>query len=256
MQVQPGGVFTEVASLPADPQCDMISRQQAFQRRLGIWDDRISSRFPTFVLPGRAIHNLDCAVQEASEAWDMVEGGWKHHKKNPVPVDRTELLLELVDVASYVYNAHLCLGGRAEGELIAKDYAACREISIVPSRADLDFFWNAAGSEPVSKITRALYYHGKDAHGEGWVKDAAAWINRLRASIVDSATALRAGLQQMSRSQRAPEAFPPGPGFIPDQVFTILYGAVRSLPDATMLEFYSAFVHKNEINNKRQSDGY
>jgi hypothetical protein len=254
MIVQEGGGYA-ILEAPADPQADMIRRQRDFQIALGLWDPRVSGRAPTFVLPGRCLHNLDCAVQEASEAWDMLEGGWKHHKRQPAACDRTELMLELVDVFAYLANAHLFMGGSIESELVAGDVLAAGA-RIMSLRADMDWAWSKHENKEFAKVTRALYDHGGRAHGEQWVKDVASWVNRLRAKIVAAGETLRFGLQQMSRAERAPEAFPANPAFIYLELFPLLYAAVASVPGASQQEFYSAFVHKAEINIGRLRGGY
>ena len=107
----------------------------------------------------RAVHMLDMAVQECSEAWDLLEGGWKHHKKNPKPTDWAEVKMEIVDVFVFVINAQL--------------YGTARNVG------DGDFFFSAKDEE--------LYGHGAGAHGDDRSKKIATYVNGLRTKLVMAA---------------------------------------------------------------------
>jgi|9_EtaG_2_1085328.scaffolds.fasta_scaffold00002_37 hypothetical protein len=239
-----------------DHQAKIIKRQMDFQTLVGSYDSRLKDfGKKTFCLPRRVIHHLDMGVQEASEAWDMVEGGWKHHKSNPVQADKDELLMELVDVMHFVVNAYLFMGGQPERELVAKVTASAMQVQ-VPAFG-LDFAWALAernGQGPNLAIY-SMFSHADGAHGEDWEKKVAARINYLRQLLVDTAAAIR---QQILVSNGAvnPHKFPPGSGFIYFTLMPEICACAQAIPGVKLDHLYYAFMHKNDINFKRQKDGY
>lgn len=255
MAVQEGGPY-RMLELPGDPQGALLSRQREVQRRLGLWDERISPRGQTYCLPGRVVHCLDCAVQEASEAWDMLEGGWKHHKQNPAEPSRHELVLELVDVMAYVMNAYLFMAGDSEQELVARLVGRSAGVKVVPIQMGLDYTWSFAGGEAMQREVMGVFYHGTGAHGPDWVKRTAGWVNALRTRLVTTASALRHGMIQVGPDGRRPEVFQPIPGAIYWELFPWVYGALKSVPGMGQAEYYSAHQHKLDIIFSRIDGGY
>ncbi len=239
-------------------QSDMILRQRSFQVRLGKFDERIRDfGSQTFCLPYVALHNLDMGIQECSEAWDMVEGGWKHHKTKPTPADPDELLMELVDVAHFAINAYLFMGGQHEPELVAASVGRSRQEIKLP-KIDFDDAWGFGERswKRNGPQLEALYGHGDGSHGPKWEKTVATRINYLRERMVGVAAIMREDLKRKSAAQRTPQKYPAASGFVYIEVFPWLYGAVQAIPGITPTVFYSAFVHKNNINFKRQDEGY
>jgi hypothetical protein len=255
--LQEGGAYEILSLIPDDAQCRMMIRQREFQRSMERWDDRLSDRPPTFCLPGRVLHSLDSAVQEASEAWDMLQGGWKHHRRNPPPVNRTELVLELVDVAAFLMNAYLFMGGQPEAEMIARVTVGTNvQKKIVVPAVTMEHVWHRAVDERERKFVLALYSHGWGAHGDDWVKTCAAHVNFLRSQVSSAAEVVRRAMAGMTRAERSPEKFPANAGWLYAEVFPALYGAFASIPDCTPQEAYSAYVHKADVNDARQKAKY
>ena len=239
-------------------QQDMMDRQRAFQVRLGKYDERLKDfGAETFCLPYVVLHNLDMGIQECGEAWDMVEGGWKHHKTKPTAADPDELLMELVDVAHFAINAYLFMGGQTEPVLVAASVGRSRQELRLPSISFEDAWgfgersWGRHGSK-----LEALYGHGRGSHGQDWEKIAATRINYLREKMCEVALTMRNGMKDMSASQRTPKNFPAASGYVFIEIFPWLYGAAQAIPGCTREVFYSAFVHKNNINHARQDRGY
>jgi hypothetical protein len=247
--------------MPVDAQADMVTRCKAFQTAVGTWDERIKAfgRSGTWTRYDRALHHLDMAVQECSEMWDQLEGGWKHHKRQPRPADRDEALLEAIDVLTFAINAYLYTGGESDAELVAALINRSATIAVAAPRCDLGWAWDRWGqffSEKGSRGIIALYGHGDGAHGAQWEKTTAAFVNSVRSKISDAASTLRGALASMSREQRAFDKFPAAPGFIYMEAVVPAVALCRSVPDCTIEEMYSAFCHKNDINFERQSRGY
>lgn len=239
-------------------QSDMMKRQRRFQDRLGKLDVRLKDYgAKTFCLPYVVLHNLDMGIQECGEAWDMVEGGWKHHKTQPQAADPDELLMELIDVAHFAINAYLFMGGQYEPEMVAAAVGRSRQEIKLP-RIDFEAAWGfgeRSWKAHGSKL-EALYGHGRGAHGQDWEKTAATRINYLREKMTEVAMTMRNGMKDMSASQRTPENFPAASGYVFIEIFPWLYGAAQAIPGCTKEVFYSAFVHKNDINFARQDRGY
>jgi hypothetical protein len=257
MDVQLGGGFPIVDSAENCLQ-DMIERQIKFQKHINKWDDRLRDfGRETFCLPNVALHHLDMGAQECSEAWDMLEGGWKHHKCKPNKTDRTELMLELVDVAHFLINAYLFMGGQSDKHLVAAAVGRSRESLKLPY-IDFQYVWDLGGRSWVGNKAKieALYSHGEGAHGEDWEKVAATSVNYLRSKINTVSDAIRHGLSELPRAKRQHDTFPPASGFVFIETMPWLCVAVQCLPDSTVEEFYSAFIHKNDINFQRQAGGY
>jgi hypothetical protein len=193
--------------------------------------------------------------QECSEAWDMVEGGWKHHKTNPHDPDKLELMMELVDIMCFALNTYIYMGGQPESELVAAAVARSKEQMRYP-KIGLDEAWviGASSWERNGPKMRALYDHGRGSHGREWTKEAATRINFLRAQFFDSAATIRYGLSRMTKAER--ETFPPASGYVYIQLVPWICGAVQAIPGMGLQDLYSAFVKKDQINNERQDAGY
>lgn len=250
--------FEVLTELPKDPQGDMIKRQREFQKLVGGWSDKLKDYgAETFCLPQRALHHLDMGIQECSEAWDLVEGGWKHHKRNPDPPDAAELLMELVDVAHFIFNAYLFMGGQPEQVMVAASVGRSREQLRYPE-IGLDEVWTFGEMswERNGGKLRAVYGHGEGSHGLDWEKEAATRINYLRTRMVETASSIRYGLEQLSAAKRKPNEFPAGSGYVYIELMPWLTGALQAIPGCDQATFYSAFVHKNDINFKRQERNY
>lgn len=252
MIVNEGGRW-EPKALPRDAWSDMSLAQLKLQRDLSLWDDRVSRRSPVFVMPRRVLHNLDCASQEASEAWDMLEGGWKHHKRNPERPDPGEVVLELVDVMAYVINAFLFMGGDTDAALVAKSISFSQEVSIIPLAAGLEYGFDVPKLGRLTDNVFKLYDHGQGAHGELWVKQCAAWVNFLRSQVFRVSDTIRHGIATVGED---PREFPPAPGFVWWEIVPAICGAASAVPGIGPEEFYSAFMHKALINQRRREEGY
>lgn len=265
MDVQECGIGFELIDMPEDPQGDLMRRQIEFQERIGQWNPRLKDFGKEhFCLPKRLLHHLDMCVQECSEAWDMVEGGWKSHKTNPTEPDPVEVLMELVDVWHFAINAYLFLGGQPEQELVA---AACGRS---PSqmrypRVGLDEMWTLGEMswERHGPRLAGLYGHSGGAHGTDWEKQAATRINYLRSQVMKVAATTRSGLETMGvHPRQARNKFPAASGYLYTQVMPWLAAAFQALPElpgvgpVTQQVVYSAFVHKNDINHARQDKDY
>lgn len=239
-----------------DPQQDMIQRQIEFQKRVGTWDDSIKDYGPNPKCdPRKVVWMLDLALQEASEAWDLVEGGWKGHKLNPDPMDDSEVLMELVDVAHYVWNAYAFAGGQPHPDLVAAAVCACRQNLQLPT---LNMFlawqkgtmlWSGGNSEDME----FKYGYHEWAHGTDAEKAVASRINCLRAQIAGVAETYRSS---MVGFRDRLDKYPVAPGFVFDEIVPHMYAAAAAIPGCDEQTFYSAFVHKNDINHGRQDDGY
>lgn len=257
-ECEDGFQFFEEAGFkpPRDCQADMINRQIKFQRLIGTWDDRLKDYgTDPFCAPRTVLHHLDMAVQECSEAWDMLEGGWKGHKRHPDPVNRTELLMELVDVAHFLINAYVFMGGQAESEMVAKSVGRSKSHIALPS-ISLEDVWRFGekGWAGNSKLFEVGYSYADVSHGEPWVKEAATRVNYLRSQIFKTADTIRYGY--MNATPAARETFPAASGYVYIETMPWLYAAVQAVPGVTTETFYRAFVHKNDINFKRQERGY
>lgn len=240
----------------ADPQEDMIRRQITFQRRLGRYDDRLSilhpehSRF-THVPPQMIIHHLDMGLHEAHEAYDMLEGGWKHHKTNPKEPDLEEVLMELVDVMHFVINAYIFMGGQPTGRDVAAAVNVSREDRTPYMKIELSHVWSI-GVGAWDKDAVALnnsYSHEDGAHGSDVTKQLATRVLRLIYAIQEVASTLRQFPLEEGSVPRAP-------GFIYKSIVPWICAAAAAIPGMTHQLFYSAFVHKNDINHARQDNNY
>ena len=251
----------ELIAMPNDPQGDMIGRQKKFQQRVGSYDDNLKDYGPltgeTYCLPMKVLHHLDMASQEVSEAWDMVEGGWKHHKTKPTPCDPDELLMELVDVLHFVYNAYLFMGGSPEEQLVAASVGRSKQEFRLPV-VGFDDVW-AMGERSWKRNggrINALYGHGSGAHGPEWEKEVATRLNYLHSKIAQTTMTIRGGLEKMNARQRQPENFPSASGYVYIEIMPWLMTCFQAIPGCTQEMVYSAFVWKNDINHARQNDGY
>lgn len=250
--------FEILEKIPDDPQSDMMLRQVAFQSLVGTWDDRLKDfGGRTYCLPMTVLHNLDMASQECSEAWDMVEGGWKQHKTQPTRADPAELFMELIDVAHFIFNAYLFMGGQPEKELVAAAVGRSKQELRLPE-IGLDEAWHLASRsyERNGGRIEALYGYGSRSHGQAWEKAVATRINYLRHKIMKAADTIRLGLGRLSVEERTPQKFPPSSGYIYIELMPWVYGAAQAIPDCDAQAFYSAFCHKNAINFERQDQGY
>lgn len=257
MDAQLCGNDVPLLQLGRDPQADMFARCVRFQRSLGHWDDRISDHpAHPFVDVRRALHHIDMARQECAEAWDMLEGGWKNHKRNPKPVDVPELVMELVDVATFLANAYGFMGGQSDAELVA--VAASRSDERVKmTKLGMDEAWTIgerSWGRHGGKL-RLLYGYGETSFGEDWVKECAARVNRLSYKIGEVAESIRTGMEQAPQTV-ADGSFPAASGFIYIETMPWLYAAVQAVPGVDQAVFYSHFVRKNEINFERQARSY
>lgn len=252
MKVQECGGELTLVELGADPQADMIRRCRRFQERVGAWDDSVSMRTANVV---RTLHHLDMGIQELSEAWDLLEGGWKHHKRNPDPPDADEILMELVDVAHFMYNAYLYMGGEAEQEVVAGLVARSNTQLHLP-RIGMSEAWQLGDSSVKrdrNKIDK-LYGHGSGAHGVDWEKESATLVNAFRAKMFSVTETIRGGLENLTPVQV--KNFPASSGFVYIELAPWLFACAASIPGCTEQVFYSAFVKKSDINFARQDRGY
>jgi hypothetical protein len=242
-----------------DLQFRMINSQIMFQKRMKAMDKRLRDYgSSTYCMPKVAIHHLDMAAQECAEAWDQVEGGWKHHKKNPSPSDKEELLMELVDVAHFIINAYIFMGGQPESELMAKSVHKAGLTRILTQRLTLDDIWRKAErftDENEFRQRLSMYDHGKGSFGEKWEKDCATRINYLTSQIFDTKEAIRYQFTQINYLINGTK-FPPASGFVYFGTMPWLCFAAQSIPGVTLEIFYHAFMHKNTINNQRQDNNY
>jgi hypothetical protein len=242
---------------PVEPsatmQEDMLRDQIAFQRRLGILDEKLSPLHPAFGSysdVSRAIHNLDMARHEASEAYDMLEGGWKHHKTQPGEVDAEELLLELIDVLKFVFNACLQLGIEPSAHGVAKVVSSSGERKYVA--IEWRHVWNTGAAAADADVNGIMsqYSHADGAHGPVWVKRTATRVNMLTSTIAAVADTLRKYLA--SGGERVPGAA----GYVYSEIVPWLCGAAASIPGVTPELFYAAMKHKTKIINRRFDEGY
>ena len=254
MKVQSCADGVELLRLGRDPQGDMLKRCREFQRRVGTWDDRIHGfGRNAFALPMAALHHLDMGVQECSEAGDMIEGGWKGHKTEPRAMDADELLMELVDVAHFVFNAYLYMGGDHEDELVAA-HANKSDERIKLIRLGLQSGWQMGERswDRNGGALRRLFHYGHLSHGGDGEAEIACRINHLRHQICGAAATIRTGLETVGR----PEMLPVAPGFIYIEIVPWLYACAASIHGVDQQRFYSAFCWKNDINFRRQDEGY
>lgn len=253
MNVQPCAVdVVMLERLGSDPQADMIRRQLEFQ--VCQYGDRIRSfsDLPSAPLCDLTFvcHHLDMARHEACEAYDMLEGGWKHHKRKPREADSNEVLMELVDVAHFVFNAYIFMGGCPEAELVA----ACLNRSknrLAAMRMGLLEAWSLGGRAWDASQNVKLWDHGAGAHGQDWEKRCAARVNFLISQIESACRTIRDGVAVKAVSNTTPAS-----GFVYSEIIPWLYAACQAIPGTTELTFYSYFLHKNEINLRRQRGNY
>lgn len=257
MDIQQCANGVTLLPLGKDPQAEMISACIKFQASLGLFDERISDH-PShpYVQIRRAIHQLDMGRQECAEAWDLLEGGWKHHKRKPRDPDRGELVMELVDIATFAFNAYIYMGGQPEAELVA----ACVNRSdqrVKMGKLGLNEAWDIGertwrvNGVPLTKT----YGHGDGAHGEEWVKNVATRVNYLASKLSACVETLRTVVQEYPDAADDGSIMPAS-GFVYIEVLPMVYGAMAALPEGSRQEFYSSFMHKNKINFDRQTKGY
>lgn len=251
------GDHPEIDWSDGDPQSRMILQQIRFQGLVGSWDKRIQDYGSAkFCKPRSAVHHLDMAIQECAEAWDMVEGGWKHHKTNPDECDRGELLMELVDVAHFLVNAYIFMGGQPEKQMVAAAVGRSREELRLPEFG-LDHAWMLGhrSYEGNGGTITALYGHGRGAHGQEWEAAVATRINYLRMKITEVSESIRYQMRKMNLIING-KTFPPASGYVYVETFPWLCGAVEAIPGSSLDTFYAAFMHKNDINFQRQRRNY
>jgi hypothetical protein len=251
-QCAPSGI--ESRKLGRDAQGDMISRCLKFQRLLKHYDEALSDMPRTAKCDiQRVIHNLDMAVQEASEAWDMVEGGWKHHKTKPKSVDEAELIMELVDVAHFLYNAYLFMGGDPSEEMVAASVNRGKQ-GLSYTKFGIDVAWSIGTRSWTTNGDRMrhVYSHAEGSHGEEWVGEAATRINFLREKIMETAMSCRTAVEHFG----AKNLVPPMSGAMFLDTVPWLYAALDVIPSASKEAYYGAFIQKNDINFARQDQGY
>lgn len=257
METQTCGTSVSLLPLGRDPQADMLARCVQFQRHLGHYDSRISDNpAHPYTDVRRALHHIDMARQECAEAWDMLEGGWKNHKRNPKPVDVPELVMELVDVATFLGNAYGFMGGQSDAELVAAAVSRSNQ-RVALTVLGLDEVWTISQrswARNGDKLRR-LYGYGDSSFGEDWVKECAARVNRLSYKIGEVAESIRTGMEQEPQTVDD-GSFPAASGFVYIETMPWLIGAVQAIPGIGPQEFYSYFVRKNEINFERQTRGY
>lgn len=111
-------------------------------------------------------HMIEMGIQEASEAWDLLEGGWKHHKTNPKPTDWSELLMECVDVAVYLSNA--CFYADKSDGLDAFSTSNWSRIA------------SCASNYRGVPLAPSIVYFGRGAHGDDNTKECALRISEVR----------------------------------------------------------------------------
>lgn len=236
---------------------EMVSIQHEFQRRLGKWDDRIYVPLPgqrINVLPMYSrqdvvLHSIDMAIQEASEAWDMLEGGWKHHKKNPKMPDINELIMEIVDVIAFSINAFLFSGGRSDRDLFKAQFNVRTGMEIPTTIQDI---WKSSVDHAARE---AVYGHGDGAHGPDWVKTVAADVNAMRSDLFTLAATIRSA-RSTSRKMRDPQHFPSSPAAVYLGAVIPAIASASRIPGCDPEVLYCAFHHKVSINNSRQDAGY
>jgi dUTPase len=235
---------------------DMMKRQIEFQRVAGRWDPKLEqpgqySRADMF------FHMMDMAAQECSEAWDLLEGGWKHHKRKPSPANRDEVIGELVDVMHFLVNAYLFMGGKPSQIALATAVSANQMGIAVPSM-DFEMVYNMGTRSMAANRSKieALYGFGDGAHGEAWVKRVATSVNYLRSKITRTVEIVRDFSENLPRAQRAHDAFPARPGFVVIETWPWVMAAFADIPDATPELFFSSYMHKSDINFERQRSGY
>jgi len=244
----------DVTELPDDAQQIMIDLQILFQRRLGKYDPRLSKLHPTeksFTDHKKVMHNLDMALHEAHEAYDMLEGGWKHHKKNPVEPDWDEVLMELVDVLHFLYNAYIFMGGMSSGEDVARSINACTNLNEPYRTIELRHVW-PIGTTAWDKNRRNFvikYDYGDGAYGSDATKECATRVLRLIYAIQETASTIKDVVS-------ASGFLSPASGFVYYDTVPWVMAAAASIPGCTPKHLYSAFLHKNNINNKRQDNSY
>jgi hypothetical protein len=165
--------------------------------------------------------------------------------------------MELIDVAHFAINAYIFMGGAPDEASLAHAVGQSRQemkldkINFDDAWGFGEKAWSSSGSE-----IEALYGYGAFAHGAKWEKDLATRLNYLREKMTSVGMTMRDGMKNMTKSQRAPENFPAASGFVFIEIFPWLYAAAQAIPGCTKQVFYSAFVHKNDINHARQDNGY
>lgn len=245
--------------LPQNPTAVIVGNQAVFNARLGLpFPPTGGINRNQFANSRRAIlHNLDMAVQELSEAWDHLEGGWKHHKKTPRVPDQNEVLLELADVVLFLANV-IGFAGSDVNAPPGSMYDA-RTTFVVPP----DPILALAGFEELIKN----YSHAEGAHGAPWEGKTAAVINGLRASVVTLSESLRnAGLPDEStpveHMTRVLDSVSAG---VMNQINVCVYTAMtvpslyelgKGARDACSEVFFNVICHKQRVNHRRQDKGY
>lgn len=261
MKVSECGTEFDLENCPSigdfDAQGRMIKRQIDFQTLIGGYDPRLKDfGSKTYCQPFKAMHHLDMAVQETSEAWDMVEGGWKHHKTKPEPPDVVELLMELVDVYHFVINAYLFMGGQPEAEMVA---AAVNRgnTGIHLQSMEMDYFWELGKRLYQARHAQLhrLFGYGEGAHGQPWEAEVAMRINFTRVQLTDVIGALRSQMEAFDLKVNGFK-FPAASGFVYHSVVPPLFGAAAAIPGVRQEQFFHAFMHKNQINFDRQKSKY
>lgn len=265
MNVQESGQSIPMLDIPPHALAAMLGAQIEFQKQVGTWDEKVSA-FPgyTYIRWDRVLHHLDMAVQELSEAWDQVEGGWKHHKRSPRPPSREEVLMEIVDVLAFSLNAYAFSGGIPDSRYISAHFLASdardRSFDKIFALGDGDFsaLWEflCARRAKIDPTVAVLWGYGDGSHGEPWEKNIAGHINYNREAMTAIASTHRGFLLGASRAKRIYELFPPMPGYILQEAVLLTIQLGTAVPDITAAEFYSAFMRKVAINNARQSAKY
>lgn len=253
MNVQPCAIGVDLIDLVEDPQAKMIHRQIEFQcsqygaHRIDKLSDLPSS---PWCEPSLVCHHLDMARHEACEAYDMLEGGWKHHKRNPKPADANEVLMELIDVAHFVYNAYIFMGGCPEAQLVAMCLNRSKD-RLAALRMGLAEAWHLSEQAWINSPHVRLWSHSDGAHGDDWEKFCATRVNFLISQIEQTCRTIRDGIAAGHVHQLTPAS-----GFVYAEIVPWLYAAARSVPGTTEQVFYSYFMHKNNINLQRQLGNY
>ncbi len=259
MTEQKCGNGVPTLTLGRDPQSDMISRCIRFQTSLGHYDSRLSDLPPkTFCMPMVALHHLDMARQECAEAYDMLEGGWKNHKRNPTEPDQAEVLMELVDVLTLGFNAYAFMGGSAEAELVAASTNRSDQ-RIKMLHLGLSEVWTIGrrSYELHGPRLEKMYGYGATSFGSDWVKAVATRVNVLATKVASVAETLRSVIEQDPKGADDGTLIAAS-GFIYIEIVPWVMGAMQAIPmvGQDMSVAYSHFVRKNEINFERQTRGY
>lgn len=221
MKLEVCGTGIQLLVAPKTALPEMIEVQIAFQKRLGMFDGRCDRV--------RVIHSLDLALMEAAEAYDQLEGGWKHHKRNPKSPDWNEVAMELVDVACFVLNAAIYSGN----DIVVND---------------LDAIWRSSSSKRYARSVE-MYSHANGAYGDQDVKNTATAVRHMMAALVDYSEHIRRTPDEWVMDERITNA----------RLTTNMRNIARAfqcIPNGAIDYFYSAFMHKARINHQRQDNGY